>query len=380
MINKDAVIIGGGITGCSTAYHLARLGLKNVAVVERGHLTSGATGRCGAGFRHQWSTEANCLLAKHAIARLMTLADELDFPGGLEIKLGGYLILAATADLAVQLRENVALQNRLGIDSRWVSPEEAREIAPLLNTRGIVGAAFCARDGHANPFLTTLAYARAAERLGGEIYPHTVVRDIKVAGRLKTVSTSRETFQTPVVVDAAGGEAASITAMVGAGLPVYPYRHQILVTEPLEAALTPMILSFHHHLYCQQTPHGSFIMGLGDPNEPPGLNINPGWRFLREMAQKVTSLLPALAQVHVVRQWAGLYDMSPDSQPVLDELPQVEGFYVAAGFSGHGFMIAPLTGELMAQLILGCPSTLPMDMFRLSRFAGGHLQLEASVV
>ena len=380
MVNKEAVIIGGGITGCATAYHLARYGLKDVAVVERGYLTSGATGRCGAGFRHQWSTEANCLLAKYAIARLMGLAEELDFARGLEIKTGGYLILAHTEEEAAQFQKNVALQNRLDIDSRWVSPAEARAIAPPLNTAGLVGGTFCDRDGHANPFLTTLAYAQAAARLGAEILPYTEVRDIKVTGGLKTVVTSGDTYRTPVVVDAAGGEAAKIAAMVGASLPVYPVRHQILVTEPVEPALDPMILSFHRHLYCQQTPHGSFIMGLGDPNEPPGMNINPGWRFLREMAQKATALLPALARVHVVRQWAGVYDMSPDSQPILDQLPEVPGFYVAAGFSGHGFMIAPLTGELMAQLILGLPATLPMEMFSLSRFAGRPLQMEASVV
>jgi len=380
VIRKEAGIIGGGITGCAIAYHLARRGPQDVVVLERGHLTSGATGRCGAGFRHQWSTEANCLLAKHAIARLMSLAGELDFPRGLEIKTGGYLILAHTDEEAAQFKKNVALQNRLGIDSRWVSPQEAREIAPLLNTAGLVGGTFCGRDGHANPFLTTFAYARAAERLGAQVITHTEVRHIEVANGLKTVFTTGETFQTPVVVDAAGGETAAIASLVGASLPIHPVRHQILVTEPVEPALDPMVLSFHLHLYCQQTPHGSFIMGLGDPDEPPGMNINPGWRFLRDMAKKATFLLPALARVHVVRQWAGVYDMSPDSQPILDQLPQVPGFYVAAGFSGHGFMIAPLTGELMAQLILGLPTTLPMDMFSLSRFAGRPLHVEASVV
>ncbi|HHW45197.1 MAG TPA: FAD-binding oxidoreductase [Desulfotomaculum sp.] len=380
MNRHEAIIIGGGVTGCSIAYHLAARGMRDVAVLERAYLTSGATGRCGAGFRHQWGTRTNCLLAKHAIAKLENLAEELAYPGGVEIKQEGYLILAYTPKMVDQFKKNLALQKSLGIDARWVIPQEAREIVPFLNTEGLLGATFCGKDGHANPFKVTDAYARAARRLGVKIHTYTEVRDIKIEGSLKTVVTGRETFQAPIVVNAAGGHAADIGRMVGVDLPIVPERHQILVTEPVEPLLGPMIMCFYHNIYCQQSPHGSFIMGLGDPNEPKEYNLRSSWQFLTRMAQKAVYLLPVLKDLRVVRQWAGVYDMSPDRQPVLGEVPEVPGFYVAAGFSGHGFMIAPMTGQLMAEMILGEPTTLPVDMFSLSRFNTGDLFIEPSVV
>jgi len=142
----------------------------------------------------------------------------------------------------------------------------------------------------------------------------------------------------------------------------------------------PMVMSFHHHLYCQQTPHGSFIMGLGDPTEKPGLNIRASWQFMEEMAQKVTHLLPPLRDIRVVRQWAGLYDMTPDRTPILGGTPEVDGYYMAVGFSGHGFMLAPMTGVLMAEHILGLPTSLPIEKIDLGRFARGELFYEPSVV
>ncbi|MQL51692.1 FAD-dependent oxidoreductase [Desulfofundulus thermobenzoicus] len=380
MNRHEVIIIGGGVTGCSIAYHLAARGMRDVAVLERAYLTSGATGRCGAGFRHQWGTRTNCLLAKHAIAKLENLAEELAYPGGVEIKQEGYLILAYTPKMVDQFKKNLALQKSLGIDSRWVTPQEAREIVPFLNTEGLLGATFCGKDGHANPFKVTDAYARAARRLGVKIHTYTEVKDIKIEGSLKTVVTNRETFQAPVVVNAAGGHAADIGRMVGVDLPIVPERHQILVTEPVEPLLGPMIMCFYHNIYCQQSPHGSFIMGLGDPNEPKEYNLRSSWQFLTRMAQKAVYLLPLLKDLRVVRQWAGVYDMSPDRQPVLGEVPEVPGFYLAAGFSGHGFMIAPMTGQLLAEMILGEPTTLPVDMFSLSRFNTGDLFIEPSVV
>ncbi|OAT79358.1 NAD(P)/FAD-dependent oxidoreductase [Desulfotomaculum copahuensis] len=380
MLNFDVLIIGGGVTGCSIAYHLAKSGCTRVALLEKGYLTSGATGRCGAGFRQQWGTRTNCLLAKHAVAKLEQLAEELDYPGGVEIKQEGYLILAYTPKMEAQFKKNLALQKSLGIGARWVTPREAREIVPFLNTGGLLGATFYEKDGHANPFKVTDAYARAARRLGVEIHTYTPVQDIRLDGGIKTVVTPAGDFRAPVLVDAAGGHAAGIGRLVGLDLPVQAERHQILVTEPVEPALGPMVMCFYHNIYCQQSPHGSFIMGLGDPNEPRGYNTGSSWQFLMQMAEKAVRLLPVLKNARVVRQWAGVYDMSPDRQPVLGEVPELPGFYVAAGFSGHGFMIAPMTGQLMAECILGKPTSLPIDMFSLSRFSTGELFIEPSVV
>ncbi len=382
IVNKaDVVIIGGGITGCSIAYNLARRGCRNVVVLEKRHLAAGSTGRCGAGVRQQWGTEMNCRLARASVEFFERMNEELEYTRDVEFKQGGYLMLAYTERQLEQFKKNVALQNSLGIPTDLISPEEARRIVPHLNIEGLLGATFCRTDGHANPFHATQAYADAARRLGAKIHTYTEVTGVRVAGgKVRAVTTDKGEIAAPVVVDAAGPYSGLVGRMAGLELPVYAERHQILVTEPVEPMQGPMVISFHHHLYCQQTPHGSFIMGIGDPNEPQSFNIRSSWQFLEEMARQATWLLPVTRHLRVVRQWAGLYNMTQDRQPILGGHPELEGFYMAIGFSGHGFMIAPMTGQLMAEHILGQKTSLPIDRLDVGRFARGELVLEPSVV
>ena len=382
MINRaDAVVIGGGVTGCSIAYNLARLGYGKVAVIEKGYLASGATGRCGAGVRMQWGTKTNCLLARESVRIYENLGEILNVAGDAEFHQGGYLLLAYTEKMVEQFKKNLVLQNSLDIPSRWVTPEEAKEIVPHLNTKGLLGATYCARDGHCNPFHVTRMYAQAAAKMDVDIYTYTQVSGTDVQqGRVCAVKTPAGTIKTDTVVNAAGGYAKDIGAMIGVSLPIRPERHEILVTEPVETLQAPMVMSFQHNLYCQQTPHGSFIMGIGHPDEPESHDIRSTWQFLPEMARRVIEILPRLAQLNVIRQWSGLYDMSPDRQPILGQDERVGGFYTAAGFSGHGFMIAPMTGRIMADLIAGREPVLPVDMFSCSRFDRGELYIEPSVV
>lgn len=378
---KDAVIIGGGVVGCSIAYNLAKKGLTNIAVVEKQYLASGATGRCGAGVRQQWGLEMNIRLARESVRMFENMNEELDYDGDIEFKQGGYLILAYTEKQWDQFQKNVELQRKLGVDVHLKTPEEAREIVPHLNTEGLIGATFCQKDGHANPFHVTDAYAKAARRLGVEILTYTEVVGIeKQDNNTFQVKTSQGDIATSIVVNAAGGYSKRIGEMVGVELPVHSERHQILVTEPVQPMQGPMVISFHHGLYCQQTPHGSFIMGVGDPHEPRGYNIESSWQFLEDVSAKVTKLLPPLKHLRVVRQWSGLYNVTPDAQPILGEIPGVKGFHVAIGFSGHGFMLAPMTGLLMAECILKEEMTMPIDMLDVGRFERGELIREPSVV
>ena len=377
----DYVVIGGGVIGCSIAYNLARKGARKIVLIEKKYLTSGATGRCGAGLRMQFGTETNCLLAKKSIEIYEHLEEELDYQGSIELKQGGYLLLAYTEKMVEQFHKNLGVQHQLGIPSRWVTPEESKEIVPHLNTQGLLGATFCQKDGHCNPFKTTDAYAKAASRLGVEIMTYTeVTRLLSRDGKITGVETDKGVIESPVVILCAGSYSKDLAATIGIDLPLTPERHQILVTEPVEMMQEPMVMSFYHGLYCQQVPHGSFVMGLGDPNEPKEYNQNSSWQFLHEMAAKVTFLLPPLANLRVVRQWAGLYDLTPDRQQILGSVPGIEGFHLAAGFSGHGFMIAPMTGRLMAEYILGEETSLPISMFDFSRFDRGELYVEPSVV
>lgn len=381
MKTADVVIVGGGISGCATAYYLAKKGVRNVLLIEKGYLASGATGRCGAGIRQQWGTELNCLISKHSCEFFEHAKEELEYEGDVEFKQGGYLLLASTQKEHDQFIKNIELQNRLGIQSKLLTLDEAKEIVPFLNTEGLVSAAFHQKDGHLNPFHTTQAFADAAKRLGATIMTHTEVTGLVVEnGKIKGVRTNKGDVATPVVLNAAGGYSQIVAAMAGVDLPVYSERHQILVTEPVEEIMHPMVMSFSLNIYCQQVPHGGILMGRGDEHEPRDLRTSSSWQFLEEMALCATKLLPPLRDARVLRQWAGLYNMSPDRQPIYGPVDGVEGFYVAAGYSGHGFMFGPATGLILSEYILGEPLTLPVESLKLSRFKEGKLIFEPSVV
>ena len=377
----EVVIIGGGISGCSIAYNLAKKGVKNIVVIDKGYLAGGATGRCGAGVRQQWGTEMNCRLAMDSIKFFETANEELQYDGDIEFKQGGYLIVASTQKEDEQFKKNVKLQKSLGMEVEYMAPEAAKSIVPYLNTEKLTSATFCPKDGHLNPFLATDAYAKAARRLGVEIYTYTEVTGIKTDnGKVTGVMTNMGDIATNIVVNAAGGYSKTIADMVDIDIPVYSERHQILVTEPVEPMLGPMVMSFSLNIYCQQTPHGSFIMGRGDATEPRDLRITSSWQFLDHMSKSITSLLPPVGKLRLVRQWAGLYNMTPDRQPIFGAVKTLEGFFQAVGFSGHGFMFAPMTGLLVAEQILGETTSIDISSLGMDRFEKNELVLEPSVV
>ncbi|MCL1998911.1 MAG: FAD-binding oxidoreductase [Turicibacter sp.] len=376
----DIVIIGGGISGVAIGYFLLKYGAKNVVILERDFLGAGATGKCGAGIRQQWGASINCIMTKFSCEFFENAAEELGC-GDVDFHQGGYMLLISTEKELEQTKKNIVLQNSLGIESVLLSPQEAGEMVPLLDTSKILAATFHRKDGFLSPFKTTQAFAKAFERLGGTIYKATNVTGIDVTnGRVTAVKTDKGTISTNIVMNAAGGYAQQIAKMVDAKLPLYSERHNILVTEQLERTLSPMLMSFSLNLYMQQAPSGGFIMGRTCANQPRDLRVTADSNFPVEMARTVTNLLPKLGQLRMLRQWAGLYNMSPDKSPVYDEVPETKGFYVAAGYSGHGFMLAPATGQAMAEIILGLSPTLPWDKLGLSRFSSGNLIVEPSVV
>ncbi len=381
MIKKaDIVIIGGGIQGCSIAYNLAKKGAKNIVILEKNTCASGSSGRCGAGIRQQFGTKMNCILARESMKIFETLSEELDYD--IELNQAGYLILAYTEKEINQFKKNVVLEQSLGIEAKMVTPEEAKEIVPPLNLEGIIGGTFCPTDGNVNPLYTTFGYAEAAQRLGVKYYPFTEVTEIETEDkRILSVITNKGKILTPIVVNAAGGYSGPVGKMAGVDIPVYSQRHQILITEPIDPLWKPMLMSFSENYYFQQLPDGGVLGGYGDPeHEIIGDNVGSSWQFSRTMAKKMVKLVPILKEVHMVRQWAGLYNMSPDAQPILGEHPQLKGFYMSVGFSGHGFMLAPVTGRLIAELILDGKTSIPIDKLDIGRFKRGELICEPSVV
>lgn len=377
----DIVIIGGGASGCSTAYRLAQAGVKNIIVLEKRFVCGGSTGACGAGVRMQWGTEMNCRFSKYSIEFYEHAAEELDYPGGLEFKQKGYLLIADTEKEMAQFRKNIVVQNACGIPSRMVSLSECKALVPHLNTDVLLGGAYCGKDGFLNPFKTVDAFRRAAERLGVTFLSGTTVTGISVdGGRIEKVQTDKGDIYTPVVINTAGGFAGDIAEMAGTKLPVYRERHQILVTEPVAPMQDPMVMAFGLNLYVQQSPHGSFIMGRGNNGEPRDGRVTSSWQFLDAMALTIDKVLPRIGNLRVVRQWAGLYTMTPDRQPIYDKSREVEGLYFAVGFSGHGFMFGPITGVVMRDLVLKRKPELDVEPLSLDRFETGKLVMEPAVV
>ncbi len=379
----DIVIIGGGIHGCSIAYHLAKKGHKNIILLEKNYLASSGTGRSAAGIRHQFGTEINIRLAATSVKMMENLAQELDYSRGIDLMQGGYMMLAYSKTQLEQFKTNAELQNSLmNAGTQILTVDQVVKILPAINTEGLVGASFNERDGHVDPFHVTQAYADAATRLGVEILTRTEAVGIKViGGRVSgVVINSGEVIDTPVVVNAAGPYGAIIGKMAGIDIPLYPERHQILVTEPLEMFLPCMVISFTHGTYFKQTPHGSLLMGVGDPeHEVKDFNEESTWQFLEDVAKKITYHMPVLKNVRVVRQWAGLYDITPDSQAILGGT-DVEGFYLDVGWSGHGLQLGPVVGKLMAQVISGEQPDIDISVMSIDRFKTGALIPEPACV
>jgi len=375
------VIIGGGCIGASAAYQLAvRHGIKDVVLVEKDFLAAGSTGRCGGGMRQQWSTRGNIRLAQRSIAAFKRFRDEVG--QDCEFWEGGYLLTAWTDEMVADFHKNIKLQNEENVPSRFVTREEIKEIAPLLNVERMLGAAYCPTDGKANPFLVVKGWCDRAKDAGVEINVRTEVTGFKCSrGRVAHVITNRGVIECEYVLNAAGAWSSVIGKMVGVEIPVKPERHQILVTEPVKPCHDPMCIDLYHNIYFSQARHGAFISGQTDYGEGASFNVRNNWQFAIELSRKLCYLAPTLKDIKVVRVWAGLYEVTPDAQPIIGAQPEFPNFLNASGFSGHGFMLAPATGQILAELVaFGKSRVCPIEDFDIRRFAKGAAAREANVV
>ena len=377
-MNADIVVIGGGAVGCATAYFLAKSGIKNVVLLERKCLTYGSTGRCGAGIRQQWGTEMNLLLSKAACELYLQIGEESGF-GDIEFRQSGYLLITNREAGAEMLNKNLQLQQKLGVKAVRLSREDAKELVPDLNTENMVGAFFCPEDGYINPFKATYAYAMGAEKLGVTIYQNTNVVDfIRVENKIKAVVTDKGIINCDIVVNAAGFDQAVLARMLGMNHQIVPERRQILITEPVEPRVNPMVKSFDHGTHCLQVKHGGFLMGYGLPNEPYGYNFPNSSNFVSDMAKKILTQLPFLKDVRVVRQWTGYFDTTPDAQPVLGGVPEYDNYVIACG-AGKGFMLAPIVGKITSEYINGQKSIIDINILNVERFKTGALVKEPAI-
>jgi sarcosine oxidase, subunit beta len=371
--------------GASVAYHLARRGVSDVVLVEREQLlATGSTGRNAGGVRHQFSNDANIRLSIESIGLLERFADEVG--AAIDFHQDGYLFLLSSRSSVDTFRRNVALQRSLGVDVQWLDAREAERVAPGLDADGVIGATFCERDGIADPNGVTMGFARAAQAAGVSIERDTEVTAIRMhAGRVAAVETTRGTIETRIVVNAAGPHARAIGRMAGVDVPVEPYRRHIFIARAPDAGIVRgewrvpasriMVIDFDTTFYFHREGAG-LLFGMGDPNETPTFDTTVQWDFLPQVIEVAVRRLPALADAAVSHAWAGLYEVTPDANPIIGPAQGVEGFYLINGFSGHGFQHSPAAGRILADVITDHDPKFDLTPFAAGRFATGAVSGE----
>ncbi len=380
METADVVIAGGGIAGCALAYQLAKRKV-DVVLLERETLGSQSTGKCAGGVRQQFSMEANVRLQRLSVQMLREFEQETGHPA--DFREIGYLFVLTQPQQVEDFRHNMEMWHRVGVtEARWVDAAEAARMVPVLNVEDVLGCTFCPSDGIASPADVTSGYAAAARRLGARLKEGVEVTGIDIAaGRVQGVRTSGGDIATRLLFNCAGAWSASIGRMAGFEIPVLPYRRHIAVTGTFPAVprTTPMTVDFQTSLYFHPEGDG-VLLGMTDRSEEPGFGTDVNWEFLEKMVEQAARRAPALAGAGVKTAWAGLYEITPDHQAILGPIGQLEGFWCAAGFSGHGFMQAPAAALLVTQLLMDHRSDIDISSFAFDRFARGALVKEKNVI
>ncbi len=364
------VVVGAGIVGLFTAYHLARAGAGPVLVVDRGYLSQGGSGRNGGGVRQQWETRATIRLARESVAAYRSFGREFGYNPW--FRQGGYLFLAdSEADLA-RLRAVHDVVASEGLASRVLDADGVARLVDGLAPHAVVGGTFLASDGVLYPFPAVWGVYEAARRLGVEVALGADVGGVTVRdGRVAGVTTTAGAVATPTVVNAAGGWSGALSRAAGLAVPNVATRHEILVTEPMKPFLDPMVVRVSDGLYFSQSMRGELVGGLTVPHPPGTAAGTPSsTAFLVAMARALAGLVPRLSAVSVLRAWSGFFDDTPDGFPVVGEDPRLPGFVHANGFGGHGFMLAPAAGRRVARCVLGEATDLDPLLFSPGRFLG----------
>ena len=360
----EVVIIGGGLVGMSTAYHLSQLGLRDVVVLERAELGSGSTGKNAGGLRHQFSSALNVRLSRESLAMMARMPDELGTSAS--FKQVGYLFLATReADLA-QFRRDVEIQQGFGVPVRLVDAREAAEIVPGLTVDDVLGGTFCPIDGHGDPGAVLQGYASGARRAGVQVLEETPVTAIHIdGGRVAGVSTPRGRIATRRVLIAAGAWSGDVGRLAGLDIPIVPIKRQIFVTGrfPGQPAHPPLTIDFATGFYFHGEGEG-LLFGIGEANEQPDPSTDLDWSKLPRLVEHAIHRLPVMEAADVRHGWAGLYEVTPDHNALVGWLDEVDGLAINAGYSGHGFQHSPITGKLTAQLLAG--QTPEIDLAELS--------------
>ncbi|MDP8255819.1 MAG: FAD-binding oxidoreductase [Candidatus Alcyoniella australis] len=376
------VIVGGGVLGLALGYNLCRMGHSDVVVLEKLGLNQGASGRCGGGVRQQWTNESNIEWMIEAVRCFARFPQEMGI--NIWFRQCGYLFLAASDEQAEQFARNVKFQNEHGVPTKLLDPAGIKRVQPELQVNGFRAGAFNQTDGSMFPFPVLWGYARNIERLGGQVRIHCDVVEFDFEGdKITAVRVNgpdgEERIECERVINAAGAWSPQIGALAGVELPNKAEKHEIIVCEPVEPFMGPATIPMDSGLYCSQMVRGEVVGCVAmDYHEEP--DYQPSLGFARKLSRIMTQLFPRLGGVSLLRHWAGYYDITPDTNPILGPLENRPNFVQFHGFMGHGFMLAPTLGRLMAEHLANGAHQELMHTYRPERFAEGGLKRETMII
>lgn len=372
----DVVIIGAGVHGLSTAYYLAKQGITNVAVIDKGYVGGGASARNTAIIRANYLTKQGIPFFRESLRLYQDLAKELDF--NLLFNQSGRLDIGHTDSAVYGLRMRTGVNRLLGVDSQMIGPSEIKKLVPAIDLREkkplpILAALYQSTAGVVRHDAVVWGYGRGADRLGVEIHPFTEVTGIvRENGRVVGVDVGDHQVRADVVMSATAGWSSNIARMVDLKLPLVTHPLQAFVTEPLKPFINRSVSSANLHVYVYQTDRGEVVVGGGvDPYS--SYSQRSTLQTLEHLAANTLELFPFLRGVNVLRQWAGLCDMSPDYAPIMGTVDGLPGFLISCGWGTWGFKAGPVGGFTMAELIATGNTPDLIEPFNLRRFASGKL-------
>lgn len=381
MKGYEVIIVGGGIIGCSIAYHLASKGVRRVLVLERNEIGSGSTSRSAAGVRQQFSTELGVRMMMESVRMFLRFKDEV----GVDpvFRQVGYLFLASSHEHLNVFRRNVELQRSLSLDVYLLEDAESvRSILPQLNVEDVVGGTYCPSDGFVGPNEVCRGYASAARRLGVDIWEHSPVTSIAVGDdsvKVRAGGEGRE-LEAGLLIVAAGAWSGQVGSMAGVELPIVPSKRYIFMTGPFSGLsdTMPMVMDVGQGIYMRKET-GCVLIGLGDMGDTQGFDIRLDWSKAGVAVERAVHRVPGLASATLARGWAGLFEQTPDHNPIIGRMPGMDRLYVCAGFSGHGVMHSPIVGRLVAEDIVDGKPSLDISPLSYRRFQEGKLSPETMV-
>jgi len=373
----DVVIVGGGIIGVSLALKLAEQSFGKILVVEKDYLGSGSTFRCAGGIRASFTSREHIVLMKRSIELWAKLKEKL----GVKYSRSGYLWLASSEEELERIKGYMRIHHMFGLETRLVDENFVKEIAPHVDTSRMAGALFDPLAGKASPFDSVYKQFLATKRLGVEFLVGREVTRIDVEGGVaRGVEMNSERVEARNIVVAAGAYSVHLLEKSGIRIPVTPVSHHAAITEDFGRLFDPLIIDVASGAYAMQTFRGNVLMGVDVPEKPFG-ELDVKLVFLEKVVTVWSKWLKWLPNVNILRSWSGYYEMTPDHHPILGPLTPIESLFIATGFSGHGFMMAPVVAEeITSWIVSGKPKSREAGNLVLSRFEEGKTIKELAVI